>query len=174
MTPLTKSNKKEHSHSCNFCVLGTKFEIDVIYCTYKNGRRSSQGGQQRELRLEKHYYHQVWENIIFPFKSSVAWGTPSNPKSPLRSYGGFFLCVPEVCPIIGGSFIGIVLWPSLYLYLYNCTMLLFRAIFCYRKKNYMRGWYKVKVEKKLKELLLLWCNVGISKLCYEIVAVVAV
>ena len=98
-TPLTKSNKKEHSHSCNFCVLGTKFKIDVIYCTYKNGRRSSQGGgQQRELRLEKHYYHQVWENIIFPFKSSVAWGTPSNPKSPLRSYGGFFCVCQKYAP----------------------------------------------------------------------------
>ena len=27
--------------------------------------------------------------------------------------------------------------------------------FLLSKKNYMRGWYKVKVEKKLKELLLL-------------------
>ena len=123
MTPLTKSNnKKEHSHSCNFCVLGTKFKIDVIYCTYKNGRRSSQGGQQRELRLEKHYYHQVWENIIFPFKSSVAWGTPSNPKSPLRSYGGFFCVCQKYAP---SSEV-----PLLALYCGPCCTSIYRTVPC--------------------------------------------
>ena len=122
--------KKEHSHSCNFCVLGTKFKIDVIYCTYKNSRRSSQGGQKRTKAWKtllppsvREYYISLQElcGLGYTFKSKV----------PIEKLWGIFLCVPEVCPIIGGSFIGIVLWPcctSIYRTVPCCSFAQFFAI----------------------------------------------